>query len=50
MYMHGKITISVIQIIYSQLSVSRNTYKSDLSISRTHLVDLVGFISRSMLN
>ena len=36
--------------IYSQLSVSRTTDKSDFSISRTHLVDLVVFVSISMLN
>ena len=36
--------------IYSQLSVSRTTDKSDFSISRTHFVDLVGFVSSSMLN
>ena len=36
--------------IYSQLSVSRTTDKLDFSISLTHLVDLVGFVSSSMLN
>ena len=36
--------------IYSQLSVSRTTDKSDFSISRTHLDGLVGFVSRSMFN
>ena len=36
--------------IYSQLSVSRITDKLGFSISRTHLVGLVGFVSSSMLN
>ena len=36
--------------IYSKLSVSRTTNKSEFSISRTHLVGLVGFVSSSMLN
>ena len=36
--------------IYGQLSVSRTTDKLDFSISRTHLVGLVEFISTSMLN
>ena len=35
--------------IYSQLSVSRTTNKLDFSISRTHLVGLVGFVISSML-
>ena len=41
---------NTIQYKYSQLSVSRTTDKSDFSISRTHLVGLVGFVSSSMLN
>ena len=36
--------------IYSQLSVSRTTDKSELSICRTHIVGLVVFVSSSMLN
>ena len=36
--------------IYSKLSVSRTTDKSDFSISRTHLIGLVGFVSSYMLN
>ena len=36
--------------IYIQLSVNRTTDKLDLSISQTHLVGLVGFVSSSMLN
>ena len=45
-----KLYILYIVCIYSQLSVSRTTDKSDFSISRTHLVGLVGFVSSSMLN
>ena len=36
--------------IYNQLSVSRTMDKLDFSISRTHLVGFVGFVSSSMLN
>ena len=37
--------------IYIQSTLgSRNTDKLDFSISRTHLVGLVGFVSSSMLN
>ena len=48
MAQHNKILN--IKYIYSQLSVSQTMDKSDFSISRTHLVVLVGFVSRSMLN
>ena len=49
--MHDKyIYIYIYIYIYSQLSVSRTTDKSELSISRTHIVGLVGFVSSYMLN
>ena len=49
-YIYIYIYIYMHMYIYSQLSVGRNTDKSDFSISRTHLVGLVGFISSSVLN
>ena len=53
LYTNIEITIFInifVIYIYSQLSVSRTTDKLDVSISRAHLVGLVGFVSSSMLS
>ena len=44
------ITLIIIEMIYSQLWVSRTSDKSDYLISQTHLVALFGYVSSVMLN